>query len=110
MGMGKRIKDYIDDKDMKQKVLAEEIGVAPRTLNSYLNEKRAMPEDVLIKILDRFELSANYVLGRTEQRQGPLVLDEQEHDLVAAYRTLRPEQREIAQGLVRLMQEQNTKK
>lgn len=108
MGMGKRIKNYIEDKDIKQKVLAKEIGVADRTLNNYLNEKRAMPEDILIKIMDRYNLSANYVLGRTGQGKG--ALDQQEYDLIAAVRTLKPEQREIAQGLVRLMQEQNNKK
>jgi len=44
------LKERIQSKGLKQKWVAEQIGVNPMTFNAYLNNLRDMPQDVSDKV------------------------------------------------------------
>ena len=44
------LKERIKSKGLKQKWIAEQIGVNPITFNAYLNDLRVMPQDISDKV------------------------------------------------------------
>ena len=64
--IGKRIKDIRQQQKLTQKQFAELIGVTERGIQRYENGERKPTFDVLISILDNVNISADYLLGRTD--------------------------------------------
>ena len=102
MGCGKILRDYIEDQDITQTFLAEQIGIPQSTLSGYLSERRIMPEDVLIKIVTYFDITADFAHGLPARKE--ISLSEKESELIDAYRALNPEQRDFLRGFLKLMQ------
>ena len=107
MHYGARIKEYLTDHDIKQKKLAEQLGISPAMLSHYLTGRNEMPIDTLIKLSEMFQLSLEYLVGISDQPEQPMTLSAGERELITAFRTLSPDQREIIQENLRLMQKQN---
>ena len=107
MGVGARIRDYIDDNDLEQKQLAELLDIHPATLNSYLRERNRLPAEVLGEISKLLDVSSDYLLGLTREERPPLSLSESERNLMTDFRTLTKAQKELIAANVRLMKEQN---
>ena len=63
--MFNRIKDLREDKDMRQSDLARETGIDQRTISNYETGKTAPDAYALIKLADFFEVSIDYLVGRT---------------------------------------------
>lgn len=57
-----RIKNIREDRDIKQYKLAELINVSPKSYNLYENGHRSMPLSVLSKVLNKLNLSLDYIL------------------------------------------------
>ena len=64
--LGKRIKELRKKKGLTQKDLALYLGVSDRAVGYYENEQRTPPPDILQKIADFFNVSVDYLLGRTD--------------------------------------------
>lgn len=62
---GKRLRDLREDHDLKQKDLAKILGVSDRTIGMYEQERREPSLELLVKIADYFDVSLDYLLGRT---------------------------------------------
>ena len=75
MGFKDRIVYLRDGKDLKQKELAEILGISRSTLASYEQGRREPDFDTLQKIADYFNVSTDYLLGRTEIIYPPEYLD-----------------------------------
>lgn len=54
--------------DLTQKELGDKIGVSQRVLAYYENENRFPDENTLKKIADLFDVSIDYLLGRTDNK------------------------------------------
>ncbi|MEZ2657238.1 helix-turn-helix domain-containing protein [Aneurinibacillus aneurinilyticus] len=67
MTLGERIKYLREKNGYAQKFIAEKIGVKNNTLSSYESDKRQPDYDTLQKIADFFEVSTDYLLGRTDE-------------------------------------------
>ncbi|MBP2071378.1 helix-turn-helix transcriptional regulator [Thermoanaerobacterium saccharolyticum] len=65
---GKRIKELRKKKGLTQKSLASYLGISDRAIGYYENEQRTPPPDILQKIADFFDVSVDYLLGRTDKR------------------------------------------
>ena len=63
--MFNRIKDLREDRDMRQSDLARETGIDQRTISNYETGKTAPDAYALVKLADFFEVSIDYLLGRT---------------------------------------------
>lgn len=60
-----RIKDLREDRDMRQIDLANAVGIDQRTLSNYETGKTKPDSDSLIKLADFFNVSIDYLVGRT---------------------------------------------
>lgn len=69
--ISKRLKSLREDKDMSQKDLANAIGVSPSTIGMYESDKRTPDSEMLNRIADFFQVSVDYLLGRTTEKTPP---------------------------------------
>ena len=64
--MYKRIRDLREDHDLKQQDIAEYLQCSQVCYSHYENGRRDVPTDVLIKLADYYNVSTDYLLGRTD--------------------------------------------
>ena len=60
-----RIKDLREDRDMRQSDLAAATGIDQRTISNYETGKTSPDAYALIKLADFFDVSIDYLVGRT---------------------------------------------
>ncbi|ARK32182.1 helix-turn-helix domain-containing protein [Halalkalibacter krulwichiae] len=65
--LGKRIKYLRDRSGLAQKYVAEKIGVKNNTLSGYESGRREPDSETLRKLADFFEVTTDYLLGRTDK-------------------------------------------
>ena len=58
-----RLKDLREDRDLKQKDIAEYLNIKQNTYSQYENGQRQLPIDVLIKLSKYYGVSTDYILG-----------------------------------------------
>lgn len=64
-----RINQLLESSQLQQKQLAETIHIKPQTLNGYLTGYRPFPLEVIVAVADYFDVSVDYLLGRTDSLQ-----------------------------------------
>lgn len=62
-----RIRDLREDCDKKQKDLAQYLSVDQSTYSDYENGRINVPIEQLIKIADYYNVSIDYIVGRTDK-------------------------------------------
>lgn len=63
--MYKRIRDLREDRDLKQKDIAELLQCSQVCYSYYENGQRDIPTDALIKLAKFYSTSIDYILGQT---------------------------------------------
>ena len=66
--IGNRISQLRQESDLSQVDLAKYLGIGRSTVNAYERDVILPPPDKLIKIADKFNVSVDYILGRTTIR------------------------------------------
>jgi plasmid maintenance system antidote protein VapI len=61
-----RFNQLLESSQLQQKQLAEIIHIKPQTLNGYLTGYRPCPLDVVVSIADYFNVSVDYLIGRSD--------------------------------------------
>ena len=61
-----RLKDLREDRDIRQKELAEYLHIRQNTYSQYETEQRQLPIDVLIALAKFYQTSTDYLLGLTD--------------------------------------------
>ncbi|MCI8990270.1 MAG: helix-turn-helix domain-containing protein [Lawsonibacter sp.] len=102
-----RMKEWITDHDIRQKVLAKEFHVTEAALSNYLTGRSTITLDVLVKFAKRSGLSMDYLVGLSDEPIPPMPLTESERQLIEHFRTLHPTQKELIVKNIAIMQEQN---
>lgn len=64
--LGKRLKRLRSEKKLTQMELAEKIGVTHVSISGYESGKRTPDTETLTKIADFFNVSTDFLLGRTD--------------------------------------------
>ena len=62
-----RIKELREDNDIKQKKIAELLGIQQNSYSQIENEKNTIQVDHLIKLAEFYNTSADYLLGLTDK-------------------------------------------
>lgn len=62
-----RIRDLREDRDLRQSDLAKMVGIDQRTISNYETGKSNPDSDALIRLADFFNVSIDYLVGRTQQ-------------------------------------------
>jgi len=60
-----RIRDLREDRDLSQKDVAEYLKCSQVCYSYYEIGKRDIPTDILIKLADFYDVSTDYLLGRS---------------------------------------------
>lgn len=63
------LKNIREDNDVKQKTLSEYLGVSQNTYSQYENGIISISPEMLIALADYFNVSVDYLLGRTPNKQ-----------------------------------------
>ena len=64
-----RIRELREDADLTQAALGKAINVPQRTYAYYESGQRMIPPQVLCALADFYNVSVDYLLGRTDKRQ-----------------------------------------
>ena len=64
-----RIRDLREDRDLRQIDVAKETGIDQKTLSNYETGKTNPDSYAIIKLCDFFDVSADYLIGRADERQ-----------------------------------------
>ena len=70
--MAIRLRTLREKIGMSQAKLAKEIGVTQACVNRYETARTTPPVKILLFYADRFDVSLDYIFGRTEKPQGKL--------------------------------------
>lgn len=78
MNLGERLKRVREEKGLAQNFVAKKLGIANTTLSGYENNDRKPDPDMLKKLADFLNVSTDYLLGRTTEKDGysPSVINE----------------------------------
>lgn len=63
-----RLKQLREEKGIFQKDIADYLGVSITAITYYENEKRDMSPDTIIKLAEYFDVSTDYLLGKSDVR------------------------------------------
>ncbi len=77
MTIGERIYSLRQELDIKQKELAEKVGITEATLSRYENGKRTPGSDIAAKLAQALGVTADYLLGNDESKTIPEPAKEQ---------------------------------
>ena len=65
MAIYQKIRDLREDRDLKQRELAEYLNCSQRVYSNYELGQRDIPTDVLIRLANFYKVSIDYLLGQT---------------------------------------------
>lgn len=111
MNLHKRFKDLREDKDLKQKDVAQIIKTSANYYGDYENEKREMPFDRVITLAKFYDVSIDYIAGLTNDKKGltKSQLSEDVSHLVKSYESLSDRRKgRLEQFMQQLIDEQET--
>ena len=65
MAIYQKIRDLREDRDLKQRELAEYLNCSQRVYSNYELGQRDIPTDILIRLSNFYKVSIDYLLGQT---------------------------------------------
>lgn len=92
--MYNRLKDLREDSDKSQKEIAEIIKTSCAYYGAYELGKRDIPFERVIELAKYYDVSLDYIAGRTNDKGG-LSIDQDEKKLLALFRRLNRQQRNL---------------
>jgi transcriptional regulator with XRE-family HTH domain len=69
MNMRLRIRDLREDRDLKQKEIADYLMCDQSLYSKYERQERALPLEYADKLADFYNVSVDYLLGRTSRKE-----------------------------------------
>lgn len=79
MKYGNRIAKLRDERRLTQEELAGKVGITRAALSHYENNRREPDYDTIQKIADYFQVSIDYIMGRSSE---PTLSDGKVHDFI----------------------------
>lgn len=76
----RRLRDLREDRDLLQKDIARILNCSQVCYSRYESGKRDIPTDVLIKLADFYNVSTDYILGRTDKLQTDIKVKDKENN------------------------------
>lgn len=76
MSFGDRLRKLRLESNMTQESLSKKLNVSRATVGRYETDERFPDKNLLKKIADTFEVSIDYLLGRTDNRNGNIYCKE----------------------------------
>ena len=107
-----RIKELRETKNLTQAELANVIGVGVSTIGMWESTKRIPSAKTLNKLLDYFNCSLDYLLGKETQTRPQTIetYSAEERKLIEDYRTLSPALKKMLQDTIKTWQRSEANK
>lgn len=102
-----RVRDLREDADKTQKEIAQSLYMHITQYRRYECGESEVPFNIAIKLADYYDVSLDYIAGRTNEKLGltKSQLDEEEDQLIKGYRSLCEKNKgRLLERLVLLMQ------
>src|SRR5699024_368087 len=104
----KKLTEYKEKKGYLQKFVADKIGVRSNTLSGYENGNRYPDLDMTLKLAEFYDVSTDYLLGRTNSRSSKTEddIDEELKELLSEMNVWyknEPEDKELKLRMLRKM-------
>ena len=64
-----RIRDLREYNFWTQQYVADKLNVSQRTYSYYESGQRSVPIEILLKLADLYDVSIDYIVGRTDERK-----------------------------------------
>lgn len=100
--LGKRIKELRTEKKITQSELSNYLGLTPKMISFYELEQRFPPQDIIIKLADYFNVSTDFLLGRSDIRNSDKILKE--------YNSLNYESQKELEKYIQILRENDNKR
>ena len=71
-----RIRDLREDRDLRQIDVAKATGIDQKTLSNYETGKTNPDSEAIISLCDFFNVSADYLIGRADEKSAKLKIVE----------------------------------
>ena len=65
-----RLRDLREDRDLRQKDVAEFLGISQTVYSRYERGFQTIPVEHLLKLADFYKTTTDYILGRTNSPRG----------------------------------------
>lgn len=106
--ISKKLKELREEKGYLQKFVADKIGVKSNTLSGYENGTRSPDPEMILKLAELYDVSTDYLLGRTSNRNSGTEgdIDEELKELLAEMNVWyknEPEDKELKLRMLRKM-------
>ncbi len=75
-----------EERGIRQEDLGKALFLGASAISAMENGRRILTEDVIIRLCNYFNVSADYLLGRSRVRKNAPDIAEEELEMVAAYR------------------------
>lgn len=104
-----RLKDLREDMDLKQKDVYDALNMQKTTYTNYEQGKREIPFEVAIQIADFYQVSLDYLSGKTNDKKGlsKNTLKEEEIEILDSFKQLSEKQKGEIEYHLKLLLEQN---
>jgi len=76
--LAKRMMELRTSLNLSQLKLSKSLGISQAAVNRYERNQAAVPDTVLLKYADFFDVSADYLLGRIDKPEGAIFNNEPE--------------------------------
>jgi transcriptional regulator with XRE-family HTH domain len=63
-----RIRNLREDKDLTQPQVSKQLNISQRAYSHFETGTRGIPTEILIKLADLFEVSLDYLVGRSDKK------------------------------------------
>lgn len=80
----KRLRKLRSEADLKQSELAGKIDLAPSTISMYEQGRRLADQETLKKLADYFNVTTDYLLGRSDIKRPESEIKDEEKDIEKA--------------------------
>lgn len=64
-----RIRNLREDADLTQNTISEYLNISQRSYSHFENGTRGLPIEIVIKLADYYNISVDYLLNRTDQKE-----------------------------------------
>ena len=65
----RRLRDLREDRDLRQVDIAKALNCSQVCYSRYESGKRDLPTEMLVKLADYYDVSTDYILGRTDKEK-----------------------------------------
>ena len=103
-----RLKALREEIKLSQLELADKLNMSQQAISAYENNKREPDIETIKKLADFFNVSTDYLLGKTDNRNST-PLTEEEMGFVSQVKELEPAQKDFLKSVMKTLKEQKNK-